>query len=80
MVEGDEETYSFERNVKGAHPENNVWIFLHPGGFHLMWHFGRSITSRFWGAGLELVANELGGDDRHAAPGRNYRRCHHSSR
>lgn len=42
-----------------------------------MCHIAKAITAWLWGAGLEYVAQQLGGDDRHAATGKNYRRCHH---
>lgn len=57
VVEGGKETRGFDLSRKEVHPPNYTWILFRPGELHLMWYFGRAITSRFWGAGLELVVN-----------------------
>lgn len=77
LVKGDEGTYRFMVRIKRTHPEKYRWLLPHPGGWHIMMHTAKALFTKYWGAGIESFAKLLGGDDRHAAAGSNYRRSHH---
>ena len=77
LVEGDQEIFGFMVDAKRGNPEKFKWLLPHPGGWHILLHLSRALLFRYWGAGVERIAQELGGDDRHAAAGSNYRRSHH---
>ncbi|CAN0424713.1 unnamed protein product, partial [Ectocarpus fasciculatus] len=77
LVEGDEETYRIMVQLKKGNPEKYKWLLPHPGGWHIMLHVTKALISRYYGAGVEVVAKALGGDDKHAAGGGKYRRNHH---
>lgn len=77
LVEGDEETYRIMVQLKKGNPEKYKWMVPHPGGWHIMLHVTKALMARYYGAGIEVVAKALGGDDVHAAAGSKYRRSHH---
>lgn len=77
LVEGDEETYRIMVQLKNGNPEKYKWMLPHPGGWHIMLHMTKALMTKYYGAGIELVAKALGGDDKHAAAGSKYRRSHH---
>lgn len=77
LVEGDEETYRIMVQLKKGNPEKYKWMLPHPGGWGIMLHTTKALISRYYGAGVEVVAKALGGDDKHAAAGSKYRRSHH---
>ena len=77
LMEGDEETYRFMVQLKRGNPEKYKWMLPHPGGWHIMLHMTRALITKYYGAGIEIVAKALGSDDKHAAAGSKYRRSHH---
>ena len=77
LVVGDEETYSFLRDYRIRDPLRNSWIREHPGDWHIMLHGGKATSNRWWGAGIEVVAEVLGTDDKKSEDGAHYRRLHH---
>lgn len=77
LVEGDEETYRTMVQLKRGNPEKYKWLLPHPGGWHIMLHVTKALIMRYYGAGIEVVAKALGGDDKHASVGSKYRRSHH---
>ena len=76
LVEGDQETFGWMVDTKRGNPEKFKWLLPHPGGWHILMHFVKALNSRYYGAGVERVAEALGGDDRHAAAANNCRRGH----
>lgn len=77
LVEGDQETFGWMVDAKRGNPEKFKWLLPHPGGWHILMHLSKALHYRYYGPGVERVAEALGGDDRHAAAGSNYRRGHH---
>ncbi|CAN0233394.1 unnamed protein product [Ectocarpus sp. 12 AP-2014] len=77
LVEGDEETYRIMVQLKKGNPEKYKWMVPHPGGWHIMLHVTKALMTRYYRAGIEVVAKALGGDDVHAAASSKYRRSHH---
>ena len=76
-VADDEEAFRFMYRLKQRKPVESKWLMVYTGDWHLLLHSAKALLKRYWGAGIEHVANELSGDDKNAAEGRNYRRAHH---
>ncbi|CAM9532966.1 unnamed protein product, partial [Sphacelaria rigidula] len=77
VLAGDEETFTWVRRYCKMHPEYLELLLLWPGDLHILFHLAKASLKRNWGAGIELVDKELGGDDAKAADGNSYRRAHH---
>ncbi|CAM9616236.1 unnamed protein product, partial [Ectocarpus sp. 13 AM-2016] len=77
LVEGDQETYAVMVKAKAENPEKFRWLLPHPGGWHIMLHLGKAMLVRYYGAGVESIARQIGADDKKAAGGGNARRTHH---
>ena len=77
VLAGDQETFAWIRSYCDMYPKYKRMLFLWPGDWHILYHLAKALLKRYWGAGLELVAKALGGDDSNAAEGKNYRRVHH---
>eukprot|EP00904_Undaria_pinnatifida_P000321 jgi/Undpi1/1028/HiC_scaffold_10.g04492.m1 len=63
LVEGDQETFGWMVDTKRGNPEKSKWLLPHPGGWHILMHFVKALNSRYYGAGVERVAEALGGND-----------------
>lgn len=77
IIAGDEETYRFIYHLMKQDPDNYRQIRRCPGDWHLLYHMAKALLRRYWGAGIEFVACELGTDNRKSGDGSNYRRAHH---
>lgn len=55
--------------LKQGNPEKCKWMLPHPGGWHIMLHMTKALMSRYYGAGIEVVAKALGSDDKRIAAG-----------
>ncbi|CAB1117890.1 unnamed protein product [Ectocarpus sp. CCAP 1310/34] len=60
IIAGDEETYRFLYHIMKQNPEE----------------YRQALLRRYWGAGVEHVAEELGTDNKKSMDGNNYRRAH----
>ncbi|CAB1105418.1 unnamed protein product [Ectocarpus sp. CCAP 1310/34] len=49
----------------------------YPGDWHLLLHMAKAMLTRYWGAGVEFVAKDLGIDESKSGEGSNYRRAFH---
>lgn len=78
IIAGDEETYTFLRVLMTHEPDQYRQIRRYPGDWHLLLHMAKALLHRYWGAGVEHMAKDLGTDDSKSAAGSNYRRAHHS--
>lgn len=77
VIAGDEETYRFVYHLMMNCPDDYSQVRRYPGDWHLLMHMTRALLTRYWGAGVELVACSLGTDGKKAADGSSYRRSHH---
>ncbi|CAN0247744.1 unnamed protein product, partial [Scytosiphon promiscuus] len=77
IVAGDEETYRQLYHLTLHEPEEYGQIRRYPGDWHLMYHMAKALMQRYWGAGVEWVAKDLGTDGKKSGDASNYRRAHH---
>ena len=77
IIAGDEETYRFIYHLMKQDPDNYRQIRRYPGDWHLLLHMAKALLKRYWGAGIEFVACELGTDNSKSGEASNYRRAHH---
>ncbi|CAM9907387.1 unnamed protein product [Sphacelaria rigidula] len=78
MVAGDEETFRFMYHLIRSNPGHYHWLRIYVGDWHLLYHMAKVIMSRFWGAGIEFVAEALGVDGTKASEASNDRVAHHT--
>ncbi|CAM9678275.1 unnamed protein product, partial [Sphacelaria rigidula] len=78
MVAGDEETFRFMYHLIRSNPREYQWLRIYMGDWHLLYHMVKAIMKRFWGAGIEYVAEALGLDGRKSSEASNYRVVHHT--
>ena len=77
IIAGDEETYRFMYHLIKQDPDNYRQIRRYPGDWHILLHLAKALLKRYWGAGVEFVACDLGTDNTKSGDGSNYRRAHH---
>ncbi|CAN0169521.1 unnamed protein product, partial [Ectocarpus sp. 13 AM-2016] len=58
-------------------PREYRQVRRYPGDWHLLLHMAKAMLRRYWGAGVEFVAKDLGTDGSKSGEGSNYRRAHH---
>lgn len=73
----DEETYRLLRDYWKLDPQRNSWIREQPGHWHVKLRRRRAMSNRCWGAGNEVVAEELAMEDKKSEYDAHYRRLHH---
>lgn len=78
MVAGDEETFRFMCHLIRSNPTQFHWLRIHVGDWHLLYHMAKAIMARFWGAGVEHIAEALDIDGSKASEAGNYRTAHHT--
>ncbi|CAM9775397.1 unnamed protein product [Pylaiella littoralis] len=78
VIAGDEETYTYLRHIMAYDPDGYRQVRRYPGDWHLLLHMAKALPKRYLGAGVELIAKDLGIDDRKSGEGSNYRRAHHA--
>ncbi|CAB1103684.1 unnamed protein product [Ectocarpus sp. CCAP 1310/34] len=77
ILDGDEETFKHMYHVMAQEPREYRQVHRYPGDWHLLLHMAKAMLRRYWGAGVEFVAKELGTDGSKSGEGSNYRRAHH---
>ncbi|CBJ28733.1 expressed unknown protein [Ectocarpus siliculosus] len=77
ILGGDEETYKHMYHVMAQDPREYRQVRRYPGDWHLLLHMAKAMLRRYWGAGVEFVAKDLGTDGSKSGEGSNYRRAHH---
>ncbi|CAM9756467.1 unnamed protein product, partial [Pylaiella littoralis] len=60
----------------GIEPDKYRQIRRYPGHWHILLHIVKALNGRYWGAGVEFVAQALGTDDKKSGDASNYRRAH----
>ncbi|CAB1107685.1 unnamed protein product [Ectocarpus sp. CCAP 1310/34] len=77
IIAGDEETYRVLYHIQKQERMAYRQLRRYPGDWHLLLHMAKALLKRYWGAGVEFVAKDLGTDNSKSSEGSNYRRAHH---
>ncbi|CAB1098858.1 unnamed protein product [Ectocarpus sp. CCAP 1310/34] len=77
IIAGDEETYRVLYHIQKQERVAYRQFRRYPGDWHLHLHVAKALLKRYWGAGVEFVAKDLGTDNSKSSEGSNYRRAHH---
>ncbi|CAM9887824.1 unnamed protein product [Ectocarpus sp. 4 AP-2014] len=77
IIAGDKETYRVMYHIQKQERIAYRQYRRYPGDWHLVLHMAKALLKRYWGAGVEFVANDLGTDNSKSSEGSNYRRVHH---
>ncbi|CAN0546305.1 unnamed protein product, partial [Ectocarpus sp. 12 AP-2014] len=77
IIAGDEETYRVLYHIQKQERIAYRQFRRYPGDWHLLLHMAKALLKRYWGAGVEFVAKDLGTDNSKSSEGSNYRRAHH---
>ncbi|CAM9985290.1 unnamed protein product [Sphacelaria rigidula] len=75
---GDEKTFRFMYHLIRSNPGHYHWLRIYVGDWHLLYHMAKAIMNRFWGAGIEFIAEALGVDRTKASEASNDRVAHHT--
>ncbi|CAM9307057.1 unnamed protein product, partial [Sphacelaria rigidula] len=80
MVAGDEETFRFMCHLIRSNPGHFHWLGIpvYMGDWHILHHIAKAIMNRYWGVGIELIAEALGVDGTKASEAGNYWEAHHT--
>ncbi|CAN0425479.1 unnamed protein product, partial [Ectocarpus sp. 12 AP-2014] len=73
ILGGDEETYKHMYHVMAQELREYRQVGRYPGDWHLLLHMAKAMLRRYWGAGVEFVAKDLGTDGSKSGEGSNYR-------